>query len=76
MLSVAGKCDGKSFFPLEAINQHKNYKVIITFIEELNNAETDELKLRNFGTSQPSFDFWNNPAEDIYNDFLHKPKLD
>ncbi len=70
MLSVTGIYDGKSIYPVEAINEHRNYKVIITFVEELNDEETEGLKLRNFGMNNQSFEFWQNPGEDIYQDYL------
>lgn len=73
MLSITGIYDGKSIYPVEAISDRRNYKVIITFVEELNNAETEELRLRNFGANNPSLAFWTNPEEDIYQDYLIKP---
>ncbi len=72
MLSVAGIYDGKNIYPIDAIKEKRKYKVIITFVEELNNAETDELSLRNFGTTNAALGFWDNPSEDIYQDYLPK----
>jgi len=75
MLSITGIYDGKSIYPVEAINEHRNYKVIITFVEELNHSEAEALKLRYFGFNNPALDFWDNPEEDIYQDYLTtKPK--
>ena len=70
MLSITGIYDGKRIYPAEAINEHRNYKVIITFVEELNSEETEELRLRNFGANNQSLKFWNDPQEDIYQDYL------
>ncbi len=74
MLSVAGIYDGKNIRPLSEINDRKRYKVIITFVEELEGTETEDADIRNFGTSHASLDFWDNPKEDIYHDYLTKPK--
>ena len=73
MLSVTGIYDGKSIYPTEAIREQKKYKVIITFVEELDNAEAEELAIRNFGTNNASLSFWNNTDEDIYQDYLTNP---
>ena len=74
MLSVTGIYDGKSIFPTEVLHEQRKYKVIITFVEELNNVESEDLNIRNFGTNNPALDFWNDPKEDIYQDYLNTPK--
>ena len=74
MLSVTGIYDGKSIYPTEAISDKKKYKVIITFVEELDSTESENLAMRNFGKHSSAFDFWNDPNEDIYQDYLDKPK--
>ena len=75
MLSVTGIYDGKSIYPTEAIKERKRFKVIITFVEELDNSETEETGIRNFGTNMASLEFWNDPKEDIYQDYLTRPSL-
>jgi len=70
MLSVTGIYDGKNIYPVHAIKDNRKYKVIITFVEELDNVQTEKLNIRNFGTNNSSLEFWNNPDEDIYQDFL------
>jgi len=74
MLSVTGIYDGKNIYPVDTIKDKRKYKVIITFVEELNSTEADELSLRNFGTNNAALDFWDNPQEDIYQDYLPKIK--
>ena len=76
MLSVTGIYDGKSIFPTETIREDRKYKVIITFVEELDNIASEEMGLRHFGVNNPSLEFWNDPKEDIYQDYIHtsKPK--
>jgi hypothetical protein len=73
MLSVTGIYDGKNIYPLNAINERKKYKVIITFVEELANTTTEDSDIRNFGSGHASLDFWDNPEEDIYQDYLTTP---
>ena len=70
MLSISGIYDGKNIYPTNAINDNKKYKVIITFVEELDKTASEDIDMRNFGASHPSLDFWNNPDEDIYQDYL------
>jgi len=70
MLSVTGIYDGRSIFPTEAISEHRKYKVIITFVEELDSIESEETELRNFGSNNSALSFWNDPKEDIYQDYL------
>ncbi len=74
MLSVPGIYDGEKIFPTEAIQDHRKYKVIITFVEELDANEYDETNLRNFGANSSAMGFWNNPEEDIYQDYLKAKK--
>ena len=74
MLSVPGIYDGKSIYPTSTINDTKKYKVIITFVEELDKTESEEVDIRNFGANHSSLSFWNNPAEDIYQDYLTLPE--
>jgi hypothetical protein len=70
MLSVTGIYDGKSIYLTKSIDDPKKYKVIITFVEELDNEAAEELNLRDFGMSSSSLSFWDDPKEDIYQDFL------
>ncbi len=75
MLSIQGIYDGKNIYPVEAIKGNKKYKVIITFVEELDSSETETIELRNFGSNEPALDFWNNTMEDIYQEYLPTAKL-
>jgi hypothetical protein len=73
MLSVPGIYDGKNIYPNKAIDDHKKYKVIITFLEELDTVESEELLVRNFGANNASLAFWDDSKEDIYQDYLKTP---
>ncbi len=44
--------------------------------EELNNQQLEDNAVRNFGTNNAALDFWNDPKEDIYQDYLNLPKND
>ena len=70
MLAIKGIYDGKTIKPLEKLPKNKKYKVIITFIEEVDEIE----QLRNFSAKTTSFTFWENEKEDIYQDYLTKGK--
>jgi hypothetical protein len=66
MQTIEGLFDGKTFIPLEKIPVSKKYKVIITFVEEID--ETEEI--RNLSAQTDSFEFWKDEREDIYQDYL------
>jgi len=72
MLSVAGIYDGKSILPTEAILERRKYKVIITFVEEIDGADNEHADIRNFGTGAFALQSWHDPKEDIYQDYLNK----
>jgi len=67
MFAVRGIYDGKKVKITDRISDKKRYKVVITFIEEL---PLEENEIRNFASQTESFDFWENKAEDIYQDYL------
>jgi hypothetical protein len=66
MIAVEGIYDGQKVLPLEKIPVSKRYKVIITFVEEIDEAE----EVRQLAAQTDSFKFWENPEEDIYQDYL------
>lgn len=68
MLTVEGIYDGKNFVALEKFPKERRFKVMITFVEELD--ETEEL--RDFSANTDSFEFWNDSREDLYQDFLNE----
>lgn len=68
MLAVEGIYDGKKFVVLEQFPKEKRFKVIITFVEELD----EENELRGFAGQSDSFEFWQDEREDIYQDFLNE----
>ena len=70
MLSIQGIYDGKTIKPLGVMPKNKKYKVLITFIEEIDDAE----QLRYFSAQTDAFDFWEDSREDIYQDYLPKKK--
>ncbi len=66
MIAVEGIYDGQKVLPLEKIPVSKRYKVIITFVEEIDEAE----EVRQLAAQTDGFKFWENPEEDIYQDYL------
>jgi hypothetical protein len=72
MLAVYGIYDGKSVRITDRITEKKKYKVVVTFIEEL---PQEDYELRDFSAQTKGLDFWEDPVEDIYQDYL-TPKSD
>jgi len=72
MLSIAGIYDGKAIIPTEKIKEKNRYKVIITFVEQIEDKEVEETRLMSSQTN--SFGFWEDAKEDLYQDFLPTKK--
>jgi len=68
MFSVRGIYDGKSVKITDKISEKKKYKVVVTFIEELQKDDND---IRDFSVQTSGLDFWENPKEDLYQDYLN-----
>ncbi len=66
MLSIKGIYDGKKIIPLEKLDVDKQYKVVITFIEALD----DDEDIRDFSEQTDGVSFWHDCREDIYQDYL------
>ncbi|MBK6997013.1 MAG: hypothetical protein KA138_05730 [Saprospiraceae bacterium] len=66
MLAIPAIYEGGKFFPLEEMPAKGKFKVIITFIEAID----DEEDVRNFAAQTDAFSFWESEEEDIYQDFL------
>lgn len=71
MLAIKGIFDGKNFIPLEKLPTNKKFKVVITFLEEIE----EESEVRNAYSQTDSFSFWSDSKEDIYSDFAKKKKV-
>jgi hypothetical protein len=73
MISVHGIYDGKTVRIIDKITEKKRYKVVVTFIEEIEQFDGD---LREFSAQTKGLDFWNDSGEDIYQDYLTpKPRI-
>jgi hypothetical protein len=70
MLAIKGIYDGNKILPLEKFPNKKKYKVLITFVEEIDEDE----ELRSFSSQMNSFKFWKDKREDIYQEYLQKMK--
>lgn len=67
MFAVHGIYDGKSVKITDKLTEKKKYKVVVTFIEEL---QSNDNELRDFSAQTTGLDFWEDPKEDIYQDYL------
>lgn len=67
MLAVHGIYDGKAVKITDRITEKKKYKVVVTFIEEIQQSDND---LRDFSAQTIGLDFWEDSREDIYQDYL------
>lgn len=68
MLAIPAIYEGGKFFPLEEIPAKGKFKVIITFVESMD----DEEELRNVAAQTDALSFWEHEDEDIYQDFLEE----
>lgn len=69
MLAIKGIYDGKSIIPLDKIDIKTKSKVIITFLEEINDLEMEEI--RSLASSTDGLDFWSDEREDLYQEYLN-----
>ena len=67
MLAVNGIYDGKNIRLTDKVNEKKKYRVIVTFIEEIE----EDFELRVFSGQTRGLDFWHDEREDLYQDYLH-----
>jgi hypothetical protein len=67
MLAVRGIYDGKSVKITDRITEKKRYRVVVTFIEELPQNESE---LRDFSAQTSGLEFWEDSKEDLYQDYL------
>ena len=72
MLSVKGIYEEGQVKLLEKVQSRKRSKVIITFIEE--NPGSENETIRSFASNTDAMPFWNNDAENIYQDLIPKMK--
>ena len=67
MLAVHGIYDGKTVKITDRTTEKKKFKVVVTFIEEL---QQDDSELCNFSAQTSGLDFWEDSREDLYQDYL------
>ena len=70
MIAIKGIYNGRNFIPLDNFPKERNFKVVITFIEEIAMNESEET--RNFSAQTKGLSFWEDEREDIYQDYLEK----
>ena len=64
--TIEGYYDGNQIVPLAKIENGRHYRVKITFLEELSPDEEARLA----SSHSDAFEFWNDPREDVYQDYL------
>jgi hypothetical protein len=69
MFALKGIYDGKLVRLLDAPLENKHYKVIVTFVEEID-AEDEES--RAFSSQTEGLDFWKCEEEDLYQDYINR----
>lgn len=67
MLAVNGIYDGKNIKLTEKVSEKKQYRVVVTFIEELNQPDNE---VRDFSAQTQGLEFWEDERENIYQDYL------
>ena len=67
MFALNGIFDGKGVKITDKISEKKRYKVVVTFIEGLQQADND---LREFSAQTDGLGYLKDPREDIYQDYL------
>jgi hypothetical protein len=71
MFALKGIYDGKLVKLFDSPLENKQYKVIVTFVEEI---DSEDEELRAFSSQTEGLDFWKCEEEDLYQDYLnHKP---
>ncbi|MEI7420605.1 MAG: hypothetical protein WCK18_00865 [Prolixibacteraceae bacterium] len=67
MFAVNGIYDGKVVKITDKIAEKKRYKVVVTFIEEIQQLDNE---LREFSSQTDGLGYLEDPREDIYQDYL------
>jgi predicted metallopeptidase len=72
MIALKGIYDGTNITLLDKSPIHKKYKVVVTFIEEIKQTDSDDV--RAFASQSNGFEFWKNEQEDLYQDYVKAKK--
>ncbi len=67
MKTIKGIYDGKQFIAFGSLPK-KKFKVMITFLEEIDHDE----EVRGFTAQTRALSFWEDEREDLYQDYLQK----
>ncbi|MDX9846868.1 MAG: hypothetical protein RBT74_07805 [Tenuifilaceae bacterium] len=71
MISVNGIFDGSRVKLIGDVPIKKSYRVIVTFVEEIDEETTT---VREFASQSQGLDFWVAKEEDLYQDYLDANK--
>jgi hypothetical protein len=66
MLTVNGIYDGEKIHLLQKVEQNKNFKVIVTFLEAI--TDINEIHGPKPYAVNDSFSFWEDSGENLYDD--------
>lgn len=69
MITVYGIYNGERIILSEPLKVRSKYKVLVTFIEEIETDLKDDIVC--FGEHSDGFEFWNDKREDLYQDYLN-----
>lgn len=70
MEAVRGIFDGENIVATDQISTKKKFKVVITFLEEIDETEYTQEEGRNFAAQTDGLSFWQDEREDVYQDYL------
>lgn len=68
MLAIKGIYDGNSIILLDKVDIQSKRNVIVTFLDDINDTEMDEIRIMSSTTN--GFEFWSDENEDLYQEYL------
>jgi len=72
MDAIRGVYDGEKIIATDKIPTRKKYKLIITFVEEIEDMGQPVEEIRSFTAQTEGLSFWQDEREDLYQDYLNK----
>ena len=71
MDTIRGVYDGEKIIATDKIPTRKKYKLIITFVEEIEDmGQPVDEEIRSFTAQTEGLSFWQNEREDLYQDYM------
>lgn len=66
MEAICGIFDGENVILTDQISTLKKFKVVVTFLEEIDKANNES---RDFAAQTDGLSFWQDEREDVYQDY-------